>query len=121
MDRYRVFERGGITVIEGVEQGFKMRVFNAETAKHTVGTAILEATLYIEQRSFIPKCSYIFELVNDAFEPTNKDIELSHFKAAVDFFFYSVIGTDLFVKSVPQTSAMRPQELRYYNDYKLAV
>lgn len=115
MENYKVIIRDGITIIEAAKHELAMQVLNAESVKLSGDTAVLEATLYIEQGGFIPKCSYLFELLDDELKPTDKEVDLNHFKAAVDFYFNTVMGTDLYIKSIPRASTLCPAVVKNYH------
>ncbi|MFD0751287.1 hypothetical protein ACFQZS_14145 [Mucilaginibacter calamicampi] len=114
MDKFKVYTKSGVPVVEDVVNNFRFRVVDSKTVKLTGETAVLEATLYAEQGGFVPVQSYLFELVNSAGEGTDMEVNIDDFKTAVDFFFNSVLGTDLFVKSIPKASTLCPDEVKQY-------
>jgi len=114
MDKFKVATEQGITIITHVEGNLTLRVLDAATTNLPGDTAVIEATLYIEQGGFIPKCSYFFELTDPITHLMNNEADIDNFKAAVDFFFNSVLGTDLYVKSIPKASSLCPAERKYY-------
>lgn len=59
------------------------------------------ATLYKIKGGFIPERVYLFQ---------STQVELPTLKNAVDFFFTTLLETELYVKEVPQDSALFPQE-----------
>ena len=76
---------------------------------------MLEATLYVEQGGFLPVCSYLFELLDEELQPTDKEVDIIRFKAAIDFFFNTVMGTDLYVKSMQRASTLCPAVVKNYH------
>lgn len=76
------------------------------TAKLPADTAYCLATQYRVKGGFIPQMIWVFE---------TDEPDLAALRAFVDDYFATVIGTDLYVKEVPQDSALFPQEaLRLY-------
>lgn len=114
MEKFTVATEHGITVIIGVEERLKLRVLDAATTTLPGDTPVIEATLYIEQGGFIPKCSYFFELTDPITHLMNSATDIDNFKAAVDFFFNTVLGTYLYVKSIPKASSLCPAERKNY-------
>jgi hypothetical protein len=108
---YKVHIQDNEVVIELKESGFKMRVFTAENEALKDERAILEATQYIEKTSFIPWSNYMFEAIE---YKTLEQLDLNIFKSAIAFYFNSVLGTDLFVISVPRASLLCPIEHKMY-------
>ncbi len=117
MDKFTVSEAQGVTVISAVEHNLKLRVLAAESTTLPGNTAVIEATLYVEQGGFVPKRSYFFELIADKDVLPTEHVSVDIFKAMVDFFFNHVLGTDLFVKSIPRASVLCPAERRGYEFY----
>ncbi len=114
MDKFKVATEQGITIITHAEGNLTLRVLDAATTNLPGDTAVIEATLYIEQGGFIPKRNYFFELTDPITHLMNNEADIDNFKAAVDFFFYSVLGTDLYVKSIPKASSLCPAERKHY-------
>jgi hypothetical protein len=111
MQGYKVNIQDNEVVIEVMESNFKIKVFKAEHAALRDERAILEATQYVEKTSFVPWCSYMFEVINfDSLESLDMDI----FKAAIAFYFNSVLGTELYIVSVPRASLLCPIERKIY-------
>ena len=115
MEKFKVATEQGITIITHVEANLKLRVLDAATTTLPGDTPVIEATLYIEQGGFIPKCSYFFELTDPISNLMNSEVDLENFKAAVDFFFTGVLGTELYVKSIPKASSLCPAERKHYH------
>ena len=115
MKSYKVITQNGITIIKAVDHQFTMQVLKADSTKLSGNTAVLEATLYIEQGGFLPECSYLFELLDDEMQPTDMKVDIDQFKAAVDYFFNTVMGTDLYVKSIPRASTLCPAVVKNYH------
>jgi hypothetical protein len=114
MEGYIITTREDITIIEMQNKGFKMRVLK-DGGNHFKGvTALLEATLYIEKNSFVPVCSYFFELLDADNNPSSQCTDVDFFKAAVGFYFNTLLDTELYVISVPKASILCPAERREY-------
>jgi len=76
------------------------------TAKLPADTAYCLATQYQIKGGFIPKMVWVFE---------TDEPDLDALRKFVDDYFATVIGTDLYVKEVPQDSLLFEQEaLRLY-------
>jgi hypothetical protein len=114
MEKFKAATEQGITIITQTESNLKLRVLDAATTTLPGDTPVIEATLYIEQGAFIPKCSYFFELIDPVINLINNEADLNNFKAAVDFYFNTVLGTDLYVKSIPKASSLCPAERKHY-------
>jgi hypothetical protein len=115
MDKFKVSAINGLTVVEDLINNFRFHVLDSKSTQLSGETAVLEATLYIEQGGFVPTRSYLFELINGHGESISLDVDIDDFKTAVDFFFHSVLGTDLFVKSIPIASSLCPVERKLYH------
>ncbi|MGY3211362.1 hypothetical protein [Mucilaginibacter sp. HD30] len=115
MEKFKVATEQGITIITHVEANLKLRVLDAATTTLPGDTPVIEATLYIEQGGFIPKCRYFFEVTDTVTNLMNTEADIDNFKAAVDFFFNSVLGTDLYVKRIPKASSLCPAERKHYH------
>jgi hypothetical protein len=109
MEEYKISMQEGITYIENAEQAFKMSVQKDRELKRNNDTAVLEATLYIEDGVFIRNATYIFEALSPDNKPLINHVNLDDFKEAVDFFFMSILNTDLYIKSIPKASSFCPQ------------
>ncbi|TSJ36458.1 hypothetical protein FO440_21740 [Mucilaginibacter corticis] len=114
MEAYNVTIIGRQTIIKRRTDDFRMQVFQAEDYVLHEGTVSLEATLYIEDRTYIPLRSYVFELIDDHERPLISYHDIDLFKAAVAFYFHAILDTDLFVVSVPLTSHFCPAERTGY-------
>ncbi len=104
---YQVLTADERTLIVDTETGIQVRV-REKINKHTEGSkAYCLATLYRISGGFIPEKVYIFEAVNNA--------GLAQLKKLVDFFFTTLLETELYVKEVPQDSLLYKEEaLRLY-------
>lgn len=71
------------------------------TAKLPADTAYCLATQYQVKGGFIPKMVWVFE---------TDEHDLETLRTFVDDYFVTVIGTDLYVKEVPQDSTLFEQE-----------
>jgi hypothetical protein len=111
---YQVSIIEGITYIEHSTQGFRMDVQKDRKLKRDHNTAVLEATLYIEEGVFIKKASYIFEALSNDNNPLIDNGNIDHFKDAVDFFFKSILNTDLYIKSIPKASSLCQNEMKMF-------
>jgi hypothetical protein len=88
-----------------------MRVFKVDNSFLKGQIALLEATLYIEKSSFVPSDSYLFEALD---YHSIDHLNLDDFKAAIAFYLNSVLGTNLYVISVPRASLLCPIERKMY-------
>ena len=69
--------------------------------KPPVNTAYCLATQYVIKDGFVPKMIWAFE---------TDDLNLAMLKNFVDDYLVTVIGTELYVKEVPQDSVLYEQE-----------
>ncbi|WP_454804067.1 hypothetical protein [Mucilaginibacter phyllosphaerae] len=77
-------------------------------------TANLEVTVYKEDGTFIPQCSYLFEAVDGAGQPLT-DVAIDDFKKAVDAYCTQVLAVEYFIKSIPRASSLCTQEMQAFN------
>ena len=61
MEQYKLTMQGGLTVIEQVQQAFRMSVHRERKPPAGTNTALMEATLYREEGVFVKNGSYLFE------------------------------------------------------------
>lgn len=104
----------GQAVLEGTTQPFKLRVTKDITAVEGQNTALLEVTVYRENGSFIPHCSYLFEAVDSSGQPLTY-VDLNEFKKAVDEYCADVLATEYYVKSIPKASSLCNKEMQAFN------
>jgi hypothetical protein len=113
MEQFRVSAIGDVIYVHQPEKAFKMSVQKERKLEHDLNTAILEATLYKEEGVFIPNCNYVFEAVAEDNRPLDK-ANIDDFKSAVDFFFTSILNTDLYIKSIPKCSSLCDKDLKKF-------
>ncbi|WP_374949786.1 hypothetical protein [Mucilaginibacter sp.] len=101
-------------VLRGLKQPFGLRVTKDKKPVMGQNTAVIEVTLYQESGSFIPQCSYLFEAV-DAAGQSLAYVDVNEFKRAVDDHCTEVLGTVLYVKSIPRASSLCPKELQAFD------
>ena len=111
MEQYRLSVQSGLTIIEQVP--FKMSVQHNAIPPATSDTALLEATLYREEGTFVKNGSYLFEALNNENKPIST-VDIDQFRSAIDFFFTSILNTDLYVKSIPKGSSLCKPELKAF-------
>ncbi|MBD1364426.1 hypothetical protein IDJ77_11460 [Mucilaginibacter sp. ZT4R22] len=113
MSGYTVQMEGGSTIIESVEYMFKMIVQRNRQVSLERNTALIEATLYKEEGAFVRDCNYLFEAIDSDNIPVC-NVKLDVFKSAVDFFFTSILGTDLYVQYIPKASSLCGEQLKAF-------
>jgi len=99
---YQVLTADNKTLIVDTESGIQVKVKEKAELKVIGETAYCIATLYRIRGGFIPEKIFAFE--------ATKHTELETMRKIVDFFFTTILGTDLFVKEVPPDSALFAQE-----------
>ncbi len=114
MEAYKVKVEIGFTVIETLNPPFKMSVRKDMKAPAEANTALIEATLYKEEGVFVKDCNYLFEALNNHNHPTSQVSNVDDFKAAVDFFFKSVLNTEYYLKTIPRVSSLCQKELKAF-------
>jgi len=82
--------------------GIQVKVRKKDKSENAGNTAYCLATLYRIKGGFMPEKVFVFEAV------TATDLE--NLKKAVDFFFLTLLETELYVKEVPPDSALFAQE-----------
>ena len=90
-----------------------MRVRKNVRLTQDFNTAVLEASLYKEAGSFVQSCSYLFEALDNADQPLS-EVSIDEFNNAVDFFFTSLLDTDLYIKRIPKTSSLCAPEMKAF-------
>jgi hypothetical protein len=114
MDAYKVKVEIGFTTIETLNPPFKMSVRKDIKASKESNTALMEAILYKEDGVFVKDCCYLFEALNKDNNPISKVSSVDDFKAAVDFFFKSVLNTEFYLKSIPKASSLCEKEVKSF-------
>jgi hypothetical protein len=113
MSGYTVQMESGSTIIERGEDMFKMIVQRNRQVSLERNTALIEATLYKEEGAFVRDCNYLFEAIDSNNVPVCY-VELEVFKSAVDFFFTSILGTDLYVQYIPKASSLCAEQMKVF-------
>lgn len=118
---YTVNTTGNETLIEHTDSEVKVRVSNAEESEYLSGFAYGLGTFYIIKGGFVPKQIFVFQVVNTDFIPLI-DADLEMLKKTMDFFFRTLLGTELYIKEVPQDSSLFPQEAaRWFGEGAIAI
>ena len=99
---YQVLTAGKRTEITDLDSNVRVAVFEQDKKVSLAGTAYCLATQYKIQGGFIPERLLVFQTI--------AVVELAVVKQVVDFFFMTLLDTELFVKEVPKDSALFPQE-----------
>ncbi|QXV63655.1 hypothetical protein INP83_11065 [Mucilaginibacter sp. 21P] len=113
MSDYKVQLSAEGTTIENFSRPFKMRVRKNVKLTQDCSTALLEASVYKEDGSFVQTCSYLFEALDSQDKPV-ADVSLEEFNRAVDFFFTSLLDTEFYVKRIPRTSSLCPPAMQAF-------
>lgn len=113
MDDYRVKLAAEGTTIEGFNGSFKMRVRKNVKLTDDTNVAVMEATLYKENGSFIPTGSYLFEALDSQDMPVS-EVDTDEFGRAIDFFFTSLLDTENYIKSIPRASSLCNPEMKAF-------
>lgn len=99
---YQVLTAGKKTEITDLDNKVRVAVFEQDKKYSMAGTAYCLATQYRVKGGFIPEKVFVFE--------TMTIVDVAVVKQAVDFFFMTLLETDLYVKEIPKDSALFPQE-----------
>lgn len=110
MEAYRVHIEIGFTIVETVEPPFKMSVVKGMKAAPGNGAAFMEAVLYREEGVFVEHCRYRFEALGPDNRPVSRVNSAGDFRAAIGFFFRSVLDTEYYLALVPKTSSLYGQD-----------
>ena len=113
MSDYRVNVTKEPTIIERPESSFKMSVQRDVKLQDDRNTALLEATLYKERGSYVASGYFLFEALDKYNQPL-LEVDINEFKDAVDFFFTSLLDTELYVKGIPRASSLCNQDLKSF-------
>src|SRR4051794_23567245 len=113
MESFKITTTGNSTFIIDEACSFIVKVEKDKTLTEQDKGAILEATLYKEDGTFIPVCSYIFTMLNSQFDVIVDEVDEEAFNAALTFFFHTILGTDYFVRSVPTCSSLYVEQARF--------
>jgi hypothetical protein len=106
METFTLRNELGVTFIDWEDSTCKIKVEKERKLTSVDTGAILEATFYKEDTTFVPECSYTFEALPKATISSKEHIDTELFQAAVSFFFHSVLGTTYFIVSTPLQSSM---------------
>ncbi len=117
MDSYRISVEQGLTIIEHCDLSaplFRMSVEKDRQLAPGTNTAVLEALLYREEGVFVKNGNYVFEALDSDNKPLSTDVDIDQFKLAVDFFFTSILNTDLYLKRIPKESSLCEGEMKTF-------
>jgi hypothetical protein len=106
MEDFRVSTDGKVTLITCAAKGFTMQVEKDRKFMAGENLAFLEATLYREAGTFIPGCSYGFQVIFNDKVPAGGGIDVDLCRSVVSFFFHSILGTPYFITSIPPASSL---------------
>ncbi|MCR8560306.1 hypothetical protein KXD93_21820 [Mucilaginibacter sp. BJC16-A38] len=108
---YRVLTAHNRMEIEDTDSGLRVVVNEKGKTRLPENSAYCLATLYRIKGGFIPDKIFVFRALNG--------IDLATLKKGVDFFFTTLLETELYIKEVPADSALFSQEsARWYGDHK---
>lgn len=99
---YQVLTANNGLLILDTDSGLSVQVYEKKEAVVVKNTAYCLATLYRIKGGFIPEKVFRFQ----ALQGTNLDT----LKRAVDFFFGTLLETDLYIKEVPPDSTLFAEE-----------
>ena len=103
---YHVLTAENKTVIADTDSGLRVQVNEKKEVTIAKDTAYCLATLYKIKGGFIPEKVFVFQTAEK---------NLVTLKNVVDFYFTTLLETDLYVKEVPPDSALFAEEaLRLY-------
>jgi hypothetical protein len=106
MDDFSVLNNGKVTLITCEAKDFTMQAEKNRRFTMEDNAAFLEATLYREAGSFMPECTYVFQVISNEKMPAVRTIDIELCRSAVDFFFHSILSTTYFVTSIPPASKL---------------
>ena len=110
---YQVLTADSGTVIADTNTDLWVQINELKEVIIAGNTAYCLATLYRIKGGFVPDKVYVFQA---------RKIDLTTLKNVVDFYFSTLLETELYVKEVPQDSSLFPQEaLRIYGTAILAA
>ena len=116
MESFNITTAGKSTLIIDEASNIIVKVEKDRILTEHDNGPILEATLYKEEGTFIPVCSYIFTMLDSQFDvivDDVDDVDIDTFNEAIAFFFNTILGTDYFVKSVPVCSSHYVAQARF--------
>jgi hypothetical protein len=99
---YQVLTVDNRTVIEDKHADLQVQVIDGKVAIDIENTPYCLATLYLVKGGFMPEKVFIFQAL--------KKTSLEMLKRSVDFFFSTLLETELYVKEVPPDSALFAEE-----------
>jgi hypothetical protein len=98
---YQVLTADSGTVIADTDTDLWVQVNELKAVSIADNTAYCLATLYRIKGGFIPEKVYVFQA---------RKVDLATLKNVVDFYFMTLLETELYVKEVPQDSTLFEQE-----------
>jgi hypothetical protein len=99
---YQVLTAGKRTEITDLGNNVRIAVLEKDKNISPAGTAYCLATQYKNKGGFIPEKIFFFQ--------TTAVVDVAVVKEAIDFFFTTLLETELYVKEVPRDSILFPQE-----------
>ena len=110
---YQVLTADSGTVIADTDTDLWVQVNERKEVTMVENTAYCLATLYRIKGGFVPEKVYVFQA---------RKVDLTTLKNVVDFYFSTLLETELYVKEIPQDSLLFPQEaVRIYGTAILAA
>lgn len=113
METFKITTAGNSTLITDEARSFIVKVEKDRILTEHDKGAILEATLYKEQGTFIPMSNYVFTILDSQYDVIVEDVDIDAFNEAITFFFNTILGTDYFVKSIPICSSLYVGQARF--------
>ena len=113
METFKITTAGNSTLIIDEGSSYIVKVEKDRILTEHDSDAILEATLYKEEGTFIPVGSYIFTMLDSQHNIISDDVDIDAFNEAITFFFNTILGTDYFVKSIPTYSSLYVAQARF--------
>lgn len=95
----------GITLIEERRSGFRVQAGEQTVDNVLANSAYMLTTLYAVRGGFVQDKTFVFQIVNMN-NSVLDETDLDELKKVIDFFFVSILGTELYIKEVPLDSAL---------------
>ena len=116
MNDFKVTTENEVTLLE--TGGYRVRVDRGRVL-NARGGAILAATLYREEGSFVPVADYLFELLPGDIGPLSNEDKKAVLHNSIGFFFNSLLDTDYFIINMPKLSGLYEDAwLKAAQDYR---
>ena len=106
METFNVRNEQDTTIIDWENSAFIIKVNKNRKLSAADKRAVIEATLYKEENTFVKECDFVFEACDKDKKPLQDRVDIDIFNAAITFFFCSVLSTTYFIVNVPAFSSM---------------